>query len=179
MPERESHLVIHFKKINDMKKIVERIVKSEGAPLETDIWLKPSTGELRYFENGEWNVIAGGGSGSSAQIQSDWNQSDDTKVDYIKNKPTIPANLLVIGQEDTDTYEYFIPDDNQPTFEEAVNVFLNGGTVTIRVGYDTYLTYARAVSLYPEASGTPGGLVFFVGSSIISWEDPSYDNPFV
>lgn len=25
------------------------------------------------------------------QVQSDWNQSDNTKVDYIKNKPTIPA----------------------------------------------------------------------------------------
>jgi len=27
----------------------------------------------------------------AAQIQSDWNQSDNTKVDFIKNKPTIPA----------------------------------------------------------------------------------------
>ena len=27
----------------------------------------------------------------AAQIQSDWNQSDNTAVDYIKNKPTIPA----------------------------------------------------------------------------------------
>jgi len=26
-----------------------------------------------------------------AQIQSDWNQADNTKVDYIKNKPTIPT----------------------------------------------------------------------------------------
>lgn len=26
-----------------------------------------------------------------AQVQSDWDQSDNTKVDYIKNKPTIPA----------------------------------------------------------------------------------------
>lgn len=26
-----------------------------------------------------------------AQIQSDWNQADNTKVDFIKNKPTIPA----------------------------------------------------------------------------------------
>lgn len=26
-----------------------------------------------------------------AQVQSDWNQSDNTKVDYIKNKPTIPT----------------------------------------------------------------------------------------
>ena len=28
--------------------------------------------------------------GSSTQIQSDWAQSDNTKVDYIKHKPTIP-----------------------------------------------------------------------------------------
>lgn len=30
-------------------------------------------------------------SGGSAQLQSDWNQSDSTAVDYIKNKPTIPV----------------------------------------------------------------------------------------
>ena len=27
----------------------------------------------------------------AAQIQSDWNQADNTKLDYIKNKPTIPS----------------------------------------------------------------------------------------
>lgn len=27
----------------------------------------------------------------AAQVQSDWNQADNTQVDYIKNKPTIPA----------------------------------------------------------------------------------------
>lgn len=27
----------------------------------------------------------------AAQIQSDWTQADNTKVDFIKNKPTIPA----------------------------------------------------------------------------------------
>lgn len=32
-----------------------------------------------------------------AQIQSDWNQSDDTKKDFIKNKPTIPT---VTGKAD-------------------------------------------------------------------------------
>ena len=29
----------------------------------------------------------------AAQIQSDWTQADNTKKDYIKNKPTIPTNL--------------------------------------------------------------------------------------
>jgi hypothetical protein len=28
---------------------------------------------------------------STAQVQSDWSQSDNTEVDFIKNKPTIPA----------------------------------------------------------------------------------------
>jgi len=31
---------------------------------------------------------------SSAQIQSDWAQTDDTQVDYIKNKPTVTASSL-------------------------------------------------------------------------------------
>ena len=28
----------------------------------------------------------------AAQVQSDWNQSTTTAVDYIKNKPTIPTD---------------------------------------------------------------------------------------
>ena len=35
------------------------------------------------------NVISA--SGAAAQIQSDWNQSDSSAVDFIKNKPTIPT----------------------------------------------------------------------------------------
>ena len=30
----------------------------------------------------------------SSQVQADWNQSDDTKADYIKNKPTIPSTQV-------------------------------------------------------------------------------------
>lgn len=38
-------------------------------------------------------LIAAGGSGQPAipQIQSDWDQVDNTQVDFIKNKPSIPA----------------------------------------------------------------------------------------
>lgn len=31
----------------------------------------------------------------AAQVQSDWNQADNTAVDYIKNKPNIPAGVVV------------------------------------------------------------------------------------
>lgn len=45
----------------------------------------------------------------AAQVQSDWSQDDNTKVDYIKNKPTIPTNaeLLPISSSDpTNTKDY-------------------------------------------------------------------------
>ena len=32
---------------------------------------------------------------NNKQIQADWNQSDNTAVDYIKNKPTIPSGVIV------------------------------------------------------------------------------------
>ena len=35
----------------------------------------------------------------AAQVQSDWSQSDNTKVDYIKNKPTIPTNAELLPIE--------------------------------------------------------------------------------
>ena len=38
----------------------------------------------------ENNVISAQG-GGTAQVQADWNQSDSSAVDFIKNKPTIPT----------------------------------------------------------------------------------------
>lgn len=39
----------------------------------------------------------GGGGGGGTQIQSDWNQSDNSKVDFIKNKPTVTVFTDVTG----------------------------------------------------------------------------------
>ena len=33
------------------------------------------------------------------QIQGDWNQADNTKPDFIKNKPTIPDSVAALGVE--------------------------------------------------------------------------------
>ena len=41
------------------------------------------------------NLVISATGGGSAQVQSDWNQSDSTAVDYIKNKPTIPSAITV------------------------------------------------------------------------------------
>ena len=46
----------------------------------------------------------------AAQVQSDWSQADNTKVDYIKNKPTIPTNaeLLPIQSGSATNTKYYI-----------------------------------------------------------------------
>lgn len=49
-----------------------------------------------------------------AQVQADWNQSDNTQVDYIKNKPTIPAAQVQSdwNQSDNQAVDYI---KNKPT----------------------------------------------------------------
>ena len=51
-----------------MKKVIERIVESPGAPNENDLWLNGTT--LKKFQNGEWVAISGGGSGSGDSSSS-------------------------------------------------------------------------------------------------------------
>lgn len=41
--------------------------------------------------NTDFNVMDGINGQGVSQVQADWNQNDNTAVDYIKNKPTIPA----------------------------------------------------------------------------------------
>lgn len=73
----------------------------------TNITLTPTsttmTGQLWDEETQQWvnrtynvtglEISASGG--GSAQVQSDWNQTDTTAVDFIKNKPTIPTAITV------------------------------------------------------------------------------------
>jgi hypothetical protein len=54
---------------------------------------------LRYNESNKKFDFASAG---SIQIQSDWNQTNNTSSDYIKNKPTLPAGTIV-GTTDTQT----------------------------------------------------------------------------
>ena len=54
-------------------------------------------------------VITGrGGGGSGEQVQADWNQTDDTQVDYIKNKPSL-ATVATSGDYDDLTNKPTIP----------------------------------------------------------------------
>jgi len=43
------------------------------------------------YTTAEKSKLAGIAAGAEVNVQSDWNQNDNTKDDYIKNKPTIPT----------------------------------------------------------------------------------------
>ena len=45
--------------------------------------------------SGAYSDLTGTPTIPAAQIQSDWNQTDDSALDYIKNKPNIPEGIIV------------------------------------------------------------------------------------
>lgn len=56
----------------------------------------PQDTETRYIATEDYvqdyvSQHGGSGGGSFTQVQSDWDQTDTSAVDYIKNKPTIPV----------------------------------------------------------------------------------------
>lgn len=60
----------------------------------------------------------------AAQIQSDWNEADNTKADYIKNKPTIPAAQV---NSDWNANSWVAQILNKPTIPTV-----NNPTITIQ-----------------------------------------------
>ena len=57
---------------------------------------------------GSGDVEIEGSSGSGEQVQSDWEQDDNTQVDYIKNKPTIPDVSSFITKSVNDLTYYYL-----------------------------------------------------------------------
>lgn len=88
--------------------------------------------------DGEWCEI------STKQVQSDWSQSDNTKVDYIKNKPTIPAAQIQSNwaQSDNTKVDYI---KNKPTIYSSADVLpITSGSATNTKSYvDTNITSDR------------------------------------
>ena len=56
------------------------------------------------YTTAEKNKLAGIASGAEVNVQADWNQTTTTADDYIKNKPTIPADKVFFAIPDTTTY---------------------------------------------------------------------------
>ena len=72
----------------------------------------------------------------AAQIQSDWTQANNAAVDFIKNKPTLPAT---VGDMLKSTYD--TDNDGVVDFAEALKTEVRNSTgATLRKGYIIYLS---------------------------------------
>ena len=85
----------------------------------------------------------------AAQVQSDWDQSDNTKVDYIKNKPSL-ATVATTGDYDDLTNQ---PDVNAMIATAIYNTFPTKTASGIIVNFSTALTM-KVVSCAVDASAT-------------------------
>lgn len=102
---------------------------------------------------GSYNDLTNKPTIPDAQIQSDWNQTDTSAKDYIKNKPTKVSEL----QNDAE-YLSLAPDANGHTY---VDLGLPSGTLwaTMNVGassetdYGNYYQYGKGAAQYAATSG--------------------------
>ena len=90
------------------------------------------------------NVISSTG---GEQVQADWNQTDSTAVDYIKNKPAIPDTSEFVTKAEYNPKEVAIAEaltdlhDSIPTVPTNVSAFTNdAGYLTQHQSLDNYYT---------------------------------------
>lgn len=92
-------------------------------------------------QTGEYEPLDGA---SQAKVQSDWNQTDNSAEDFIKNKPTIPAAQV---NSDWNAVSGVAEILNKPMLgtASALNVPTSGDATTTEVvkGDDSRLTDAR------------------------------------
>lgn len=93
--------------------------------------------------------IPAGGGGSFTQEQADWNQSDDTKANYIKNKPSIPAAQVNADWDATEGVAQIL---NKPTIPTV-----NNATLTLKQGTTTLGTFTANASTDVEVTIPAGG----------------------
>ena len=68
------------------------ITGADGADgREVELRVSSNILQWRYVGDASWTNLIDLATLVGTQIQSDWNQTDNTQVDFIKNKPTIPS----------------------------------------------------------------------------------------
>lgn len=128
--------------------------------------------------SGSYNDLLNKPSIPAAQVQSDWNQSDSSAVDFIKNKPTIPSTS---GFVDTTTNQTV---GGTKIFSESLGVQNSNGAI-VGISNGTY-----QVALGIDSNGKAGisctnvndwkiyttSTDFLLDTSMLDGTTLSYDN---
>lgn len=81
------------------------------------LYLAKDTNKVYYWDSVLENYVETAG-GGAAQVQSDWNQTTITEVDYIKNKPAIPNELSDLSDDST---HRTVTDTEKSTWNSKLN----------------------------------------------------------
>ena len=120
-----------------------------------------------YESYGNKLIGAGGGGSSLSQIQSDWNVSDNARVDYIKNKPDVPSDADDLDYSNTSSelsatkVQGAIDELAKPTFTEAgtrANIASGEKLSTIFGKIKKFFTDLKTVAFtgaYSDLTGKP------------------------
>ena len=118
----------------------------------------------------EKNKLSGIASGAEVNVQSDWNESNNSSDAFIKNKPKIPTKASDVGAIPVTDKGFangvaeldengFVPSNQLPSYVDDVLEFANkssfpstGESGKIYVAQDTNLTYRWSGSSYVEIS---------------------------
>lgn len=167
-----------------MKKVIERIVESPGAPNENDLWLNGKT--LKKFQNGQWVAISGGeGSGGGSGSASSLSDMTDVDISSPSDGDTLVYNatthkwesgsgggcsclspMIVSGTVAADGD--FTPGSGAPTFAEALEHMYAGGIV-----YFLTLEDGEPVAVNLANNADSGAISAYVNwGSQISWFNP-------
>lgn len=123
--------------------------------------------------NADWNATSGVAeilnkpTIPAAQIQSDWTQTDNTQVDFIKNKPTLPST---VGDMTKAVYD----PDNDGVVESSETMLVIGRNSTGATLYKGYIVYISGstgnrpnfVKAQANAESTSAGTFGVVASDI-------------
>lgn len=123
-------------------------------PLSADLIADGTTNKV--YTATEQSKLSGIEAGAEVNVQSDWNQSDNTADDYIKNKPTIPAAQIQSdwNQGDNTALDYI---KNKPAVH-SIPAGGNAGQVLKKTSATDYdVNWANASETLPSAYCTTSG----------------------
>jgi hypothetical protein len=101
---------------------------------------------LKVFNNGEWQVIAGGSAGST---QSDWSINNPEKEGYIKNKPDLGIYVEKEKNKGLSSNDFTQEYINKINYPETVGKFPESKEVTDIESEDNEDVYVRPKDLLP------------------------------
>ena len=112
----------------------------------------------------------------AAQIQADYGQSDNTQVDYIKNKPDLSVYALSSSLGAVATSNDYDDLDNKPTIPSIAGLEATANKVTSLSSSSTDTEYPSAKCVYDELQNIPsmpsgtntGDILVWNGSAWVS-----------